>query len=257
MQLKDKVVLITGASSGIGEALSLRMAKEHCKLVLLARRKEKLTKILRLVQKDCKAIAVKCDVTKENEVKAAIKQIHKNFGEIDLAILNAGVSTEHGKEVLDDARKIIETNLFGAIHFIQELVPIFKEKKGGTIAGVSSLVDNRGYPSAGFYCASKAGLTRMLESLRIDLKRHNINVITIKPGFVETEMTMHKKTKPFVIKANEAAEIIVTGLKKDKKLIQFPKRAVVMIKIVGLTPKFLFDTIINGIIRRKKKETIQ
>ncbi len=244
MNLKDKVILITGASGGIGRELAKVLAKEECKIVLLARRGPELISIeseLKLINPD--VFAMKCDVSSRQNVKAVVHLSRELFKKIDIAILNAGVSFKTDPNNFDStlAEEIFDTNVLGVIYFFEELIPEFK-KNGGMFVGISSLADGRGFPKSGLYCASKAAVTLFLESQRIELKPFNIKVLTVKPGFVRTAMTAKNEFKmPFLMDAEKAAKIILKGIKKEKRIIQFPWQTVLGAKILKLMPDFLFD----------------
>ncbi len=121
------------------------------------------------------------------------------------------------------------------------LLPDFIKNKEGLLAGVSSLADNRAYGTT-FYNASKAALTIFLEGLRLDMKKHNVQVLTVKPGFVKTPMTDQNNFKmPFLLSAEDAADIILKGIEKEKKIIQFPFATVLLTRIVGLLPLSVYE----------------
>ncbi|MCL6096997.1 MAG: SDR family NAD(P)-dependent oxidoreductase, partial [Bacteroidetes bacterium] len=133
-------------------------------------------------------------------------------------------------------------NVLGIIYWIEQLLPEFLQRKNGTIVGVSSLADNRGYSCSGFYCASKAAVTNYLEGLCVELKPHGIKVVTVKPGFVKTPMTDQNKFKmPMLMSPEKAASKILTGIKKEKRVIQFPLPMVLLTRIVGLIPGRLYE----------------
>lgn len=257
MDLTGKTVLITGASSGIGKALALKLAKEKCNLILIARRKEKLTEIENEIgDNSVKILSVKCDVSRKEEVISSYKKMKQSFPQIDIAILNAGISRTITPENFnsDLAHEAYGVNLFGIIYWVELLMPEFIKRKNGTIVGVSSLADNRGYSGSGFYSSSKAAVTNFLEGLRSDLRRHNIKVVTLKPGFVKTDMTSDNKYfMPFILSPESAAKIIVKGLKKEKRLIQFPLRLVLLTKIVGAIPSGIYEYFLFKLSKRHGK----
>ena len=114
--------------------------------------------------------------------------------------------------------------------------------KNGIIVGVSSLADHRGFSGSGFYCASKSAASIYLEGLRVELKPYNIKVITVKPGFVKTPMTDQNKFKmPLLMPAEKAADIIIAGIEKEKRIIQFPLPMVLLTRLVGLIPGGLYE----------------
>jgi NAD(P)-dependent dehydrogenase (short-subunit alcohol dehydrogenase family) len=222
MNLENKVVLITGASSGIGKAIALQLLKENCKVILLARRIELLEELinplpitnhpLRERSEASQPLIIKCDVGKKNEVVSAYKMIKEKFGGVDIAILNSGAGHTVTVDNYDSrfAEDTFGANFFGIIYWVEQFLPDFVKKKSGMIVGVSSLADNRGFSGSGFYCASKSAASIYLEGLRVELKMHGIKVITVKPGFVKTPMTAQNKFKmPFLMEPEQAAHIII------------------------------------------------
>lgn len=255
MIFSNKNILITGASSGIGKALIRFFANDNCTLILLARRIEILNKIKNeFVDSSCKIFPFKCDVTNKIEVVETLNKIKSEVGKIDIAILNAGISERlsllNSNSLI--AEQIINTNFLSIVHFIENLLQDFIERKNGAIVGVSSLADVRGFPKSGIYCASKSALSTYLESLRVELKSFNIKVITVRPGFIKTPMTDKNEFKmPFLMNVNKAAKIIHNGIKKEKKIIQFPFVMVLLTNILKIFPNFLFDRLIKINLKQK------
>ncbi|MHB8905617.1 MAG: SDR family NAD(P)-dependent oxidoreductase [Melioribacteraceae bacterium] len=245
MNFENKVILVTGASSGIGKAIAAQLLKENCNLILVARRTEVMEKLIsQSPRNNNQSLIIKCDVSKKEEVVSAYKIIEEKFGGVDAAILNSGVGhtvTVNNYNSLY-AEEIFGVNVLGMIYWIEQLLPGFVKKKSGMIAGVSSLADNRGFSGSGFYCASKAAASIYLEGLRVELKRYGIKVITVKPGFVKTPMTAQNNFKmPFLMEPDKAAHIIIDGIKKEKRIIQFPWQMVLLTRIVGLIPGSIYE----------------
>jgi len=247
MELTNKNIIITGASSGIGLELAKEIAKEKCSLALLGRRTELMEKLAYdLSETGSRVIAVKCDVTNKAEVINAFNYAKNCFGGIDIAILNSGVSKLIKAESFnaDDAGNIINVNVLGMMYCVECLLPDFIKDNKGVIVGVSSLADGRGFPRSGIYCASKAAASIFLESLRAELKKYNIKVLTVKPGFVKTPMTSKNNfSMPFLMNPDKAAKIILSGIKSEKRIIQFPFATVLGAKILRLLPNPLFEYI--------------
>ena len=245
MDFKNKTVVLTGASSGIGYSLAKLLPKENCSIALLSRRENKLNDLLNdLKTSGVQVRAYKCDVGTSDEVRNIFSQVLNDFGKIDIAILNAGASSraDVSKYSSSTAKEIFEANTFGIINCVEQLLPDFMKRKEGVIIGVSSLAESRGFPKSGFYNASKAAATLLLESLRIELKPYNIKVMIVKPGFVKTPMTdKNEFHMPFLMDADKAAKIILNGIKKEKKIIQFPFTTVIGSKIVKFMPDWMFD----------------
>ena len=246
MNFKNSVILITGASSGIGYQLVKDLALEGAKLALLSRRIELLDSLANDLKDQTIIHNYRFDVTNKVEVAETISKVKKDFGRIDIAILNSGVAFR--SSVLDykseEAEKTFNTNVLGAVYCIEQLLPDFISEKRGAIVGISSLGDGKGFPKSGFYSASKAAFTILLESLRIELKKYNVKVVTVKPGFVKTAMTDKNEFKmPFLMSVEEGSKIILDGLKKDKRIIEFPWQTTLGAKILRMMPTKWFEAI--------------
>ena len=246
MNFKGKVILISGATGGMGNALAQQLAKEECKLALFARREEKLRRTSEeITNKNTECIYKKCDVKNKQDVREAVEFTYKKFGRIDVAILSAGILVPNPIETFDSEiiKNSLEINFLGDMYFIEYLLPIMKDQRKGTIAAVSTLPDKRGVPGWGAYGGSKAALSWVMESLRAEAKqKYNINIITIKPGSVETPM-IDEYHRAGAVKSEKAAEYILNGIKKGKKVIQFPLSQVLMVRMTDLFPVFAYDLI--------------
>ena len=245
MKLQGNVVLISGASSGMGTALAKNFAKEHCKLVLCARREDKLKELADILKKETDCIYKTCDVKNKSDIDEAVRFAYKSFGRIDVAILAAGILVPNPIEVFDSSiiKDSMETNFLGDVYFIESLLPIMKKQKSGVIAAISTLPDKRGVPGWGAYGASKAAVSWMMESLRSEAKqKYNIDIITIKPGSVKTPM-IEGFYRPGAISAEQAADYITRGIKQGKKIIQFPLSQVLMIRMQDQFPVVVYDKI--------------
>jgi len=247
MNLNKKNIVLTGASSGIGLELAKKIAGENCNLALISRRIDIIEKLAAdLSNLDSKVIAVKCDIGNKDEVGAAFREVKKVFGSIDVAILNSGVSglISANEFNSDTAKYIIDVNVIGMMYCVEALLPDFIKDRKGMIVGVSSLADGRGFPRSGVYCASKAAASIFLESMRAELKNYNIKVLTVKPGFVKTPMTAKNNfDMPFLMNPDRAASIILSGIKREKRIIQFPLPTVIGAKILRLLPNRVFEFI--------------
>ena len=222
-----KNILITGASSGIGEALAKRYANADSRLLLLARNTEKLERVAKACeQKEAIVIIHSINITETEALQTLVTSIDAEFP-IDLVICNAGVTS-----VLDDKGNaeswstichVIDTNLYGVLATLNPLISELKKRKRGQIAIVSSLAAYYGMPITPVYCASKSALKGYGESLRGWLKQNGIKVSMIYPGFVKSDLSdKFTSDKPFMISPEKAADIIYTGIKKNKASISFP-----------------------------------
>lgn len=246
MRMENRTILITGASAGIGRAIALSLARMECRLFLTARRIELLEEIKNNPLNKAEIEIFKCDVSRKDEVSAAYERAKEKFGGVDIALLNAGtgspVYVENFKS--SDGEEAFGINFFGAVYWFEVLLKDFIERREGIIAGVSSLADNRAY-GATFYNPTKAALSIFLEGMRLDLRRYNIKVITVKPGFVDTYMTSKNKFKmPFLMTAEKAAGIIIRGIEKEKRIIQFPLPMVFLTRFLGRLPSGIYELLV-------------
>src|SRR5258708_8802269 len=209
MNWKNKTVLLTGASSGIGEALAVALAKKGATLGLLAGREELLAELAA----KCEAVGGEarifpCDVVDVDAVHAAAEKFRNEFGHIDIMIANAGIGG-NDKATRDyepaAVKKLIDVNLLGAVNAIHAVLPQMIERKSGHLVAISSLAGYRGLPKSAAYSASKAGMTAFFESVRLDNIKHNIDVTIIHPGLIRTPLTAGRaNTMPFLIELNDA-----------------------------------------------------
>lgn len=190
----DKVVVITGASEGIGAELARQLAAHNAKLVLASRRRE----ALELVAKDCEAkgartLIVPTDVSIEAECRALIEQAAKHFGAIDILVNNAGVSMHAAFEAIEDTdvyEKLMRINLMGSIWPTHAALAHVKQSRGQIVA-VSSLAGLVGVPERTTYCATKFAQSGFFEALRVELEPAGVNVCIVYPGVVATEIRRH------------------------------------------------------------------
>jgi short-subunit dehydrogenase len=233
--------VITGASSGIGQAIARELSKRGWELLLLARRVE-------MIENLANSQAVMCDVTDAEAVKSAVS------GAFDLAIANAGVSIRNHADgfSLADAEEVIRVNVLGMINLYAAVIPSMIERRSGRFAGVASLAGLRGLPSAAPYSASKAAMQAFLEASRVELAQFGVGVSIINPGFVTTEMTAKNKFRmPFLMNAERAARIIVDGLERGKRVIEFPRPMSLLMRAMRLAPDPLYDRMMRSAGRKR------
>lgn len=195
MKLKNKTVLITGATSGIGEATALTFANQNCNLIITGRRKERLTELKKLIvsKYKIKVLTLNFDVRKYSEVKKAINSLPMNFKKIDILINNAGLSRGLNKlqdGVLEDWEEMIDTNVKGLLYVTKEVLKIMLKNNSGHIINIGSIAGHEVYPAGNVYCASKHAVDALTKGLRMDLNGTDIRVSTIDPGLVETEFSI-------------------------------------------------------------------
>jgi len=186
-KLKGKVTIVTGASSGIGEATARILAKLGATVVLAARTGEKLRFLEReILAAGGRALAVKSDVTDELSVEAMVEQAVREFGSIDILVNNAGLGLTGRVAELraDDLRYLLELNLVGPLHCVQAVLPHMP--RGGRIINVSSVLGKRAVPKVGGYCATKFALNALSDALRVELADRDITVTSVHPGTTRT-----------------------------------------------------------------------
>lgn len=257
MDFKNRIILITGASSGIGKELALLLSKERCKLVLIARRIEILNELKREIENNgSELFTIKCDVTDKAQVKNTVESVIKKFDHIDGAILNSGVSLNQSFANFNSsiAEQTFAVNYFGIVHFLNEILPLLKKQRSGFVAGVSSLADARGFPVSGFYCSSKAAVTSLLESLKAEYKPFNVKIISVHPGFIKTPMTdKNEFPMPFLMDVKKAGKLIIDNLKKEKSVIRFPWQMAFITSLLKRIPAPWFQYIANKRVSVRKK----
>jgi short-subunit dehydrogenase len=219
--------LIIGASSGIGAALARRLAREGYVLGLVARRKDKLAELRGELNKaagELRAFVYTHDVHNHAQVPDLLRRIVAELGGLDLVIYASGVNFPPGLESykFETDREMLEVNLVGAFAWLNPVAAMFQAAGAGSIVGISSVAGDRGRVGNPGYNASKAGFTSYLESLRNRLSRHGAHVLTVKAGFVKTDMLKAAQKVMFPISADKAADDIYAAIKRRKQQIYTP-----------------------------------
>lgn len=244
---QEKVVLITGASSGIGRALSLELGRRGARLGLLARRADMLAEIVAEVEgAGGSALALPSDVKDAESVREAAERLRAEFGHIDVLIANAGVGATTAALDLkaEDVAEVININLLGAVHSATAVVPEMVKRGEGQLVAISSLAAYRGLPKSAAYCASKAALSAFFESMRLDLKGTGVDVTIIHPGFIKTPLTAGRHAQmPYLMELDDATKKIVRAIEARKKSYAFPWQLASIVRAAMLMPNFLYDRI--------------
>ena len=245
--MKDKkVIWITGASSGIGRALSIKFANEGW-IVAASARRENLLQELNKINENIYSFPL--DVTSIDQCKTVFKNIVEKFKNIEISIFGTGIHDPKSEKEfnLEKIRKIMEVNYFGTMNSINSVYSYYNDRKSGQISIISSVAGYRGLPAAGAYCASKSALTSFAESLHFEMKRKNVRVSLVSPGFIKTPMTDQNDFPMPMIKSPEfAAEQIYIGLiKKNGFEIHFPKIFTFFLKFLRILPNSIYFKLVE------------
>ncbi len=239
--------IIIGASTGLGAVLADRLAHEGYSLALLSRNQEKLEAVCDRINQSVgqpRVFPYVHDVCEYEKVSALLRRVVADLGGLDLVIYNAGVNYPPGgmdKYNFENDRQMIEINLLGAMAWLNPVGEMFQSARAGQIVGISSVAGDRGRVGNPGYNTSKAGLTTYLEALRNRLTRRGVNVLTVKPGFMKTEMVKAAQgATPFMIPPEKAAEDIWKAIQKRKQVIYTPSLWRWIMLAIQHTPSFIF-----------------
>ena len=245
---KNKVIFLTGASSGIGEGLAIALAKRGAVLGLVARRGD----LLRDLANRCelaggKARVFACDVTDARALQDAANKLRDEFGHIDVLIANAGIGGNNAEtRALEPAavKKVIDINLVGAANAVYAVLPDMLKRGSGHLVAISSLAGFRGLPKSAAYSASKAGMTAFFESVRLDVQHKGIDVTIIQPGFIKTPLTSGRQSKmPYLMELDDAIPYFIRAIEKKKKFAAFPWQLATLVRAGRMFPAWIYDRI--------------
>ena len=252
-------ILITGASSGIGKELALLYIAKGHKVALLARRLPLLEEIKESIPSPLKENVrlYQCDVTRKEAVQKTLSHCIEKMGKIDCVIANSGVSHSSPGDELDSKlyEKTHQVNFMGAVYTFEAIIPHMIEMKTGHLVSISSLASFRGLPEAGAYCSSKAALSALTESLRLDLKKHGISVSLINPGFIKSPMTQQNLYyMPQLLSTKIGALKIYRAIERKKTIYSFPIPFAWLVKWLRFLPPCIYDFLLKN--RKNKKQTL-
>jgi 3-hydroxy acid dehydrogenase/malonic semialdehyde reductase len=231
--MSRRIALITGATSGIGEATSKLLARNGFDLILCGRRSERLVTLAKELAAEARTITLSFDVSDRTGVENAIRSLGKNWTDIDVLINNAG--NAHGLEPIQagnyqDWDAMIDINVKGLLYVTREVLPGMVRRKAGHVINVGSIAGKEVYPNGNVYSASKAAVDSLTRGMRIDLNPHGVKVTAIHPGLVETEFSVvrfkgdekrakdvYKGIKPLV--ADDIADIILYTLTRPPHVV--------------------------------------
>lgn len=247
---EGRVVFLTGASSGLGEALAPLLARDGDRICVTARRAENLEALAgRIREAGGTALPLSLDVGDHDAVLAAFARCEAELGPVDLLICNAGIGdpTPVANFKAADVERIFRTNVLGVANCVEAVLPGMLERRAGHIVGVSSLAGYRGLPGTGAYASSKAALTNLLESLRVELRSYDVAVTTICPGFVKTPMTARNRfPMPFLMELEDAAQAMYEGIRARDTHVAFPWQLASIVKASRILPDALYDRALKG-----------
>ena len=251
--MSNKVIWITGASTGIGKALAIKFSKNGWKVAISARRLELLEEISK---KNENIFSFLLDVTNKDECSKVFSEIKNKFGQIDLCIFSTGTwDPKKEKEIdVEQIENVMKVNFFGTVNSIKSVEKYFKELGKGHISIVSSIAGYRGLPNSTGYGPSKSALNNLTESLYFDFKRYGVRVSLISPGFIKTPMTDKNDFKmPFLKTTEYAAEKIYNGLVNTNAFeIHFPKQLTIVLKILKILPNWLYLRLVGKLTKYQK-----
>jgi short-subunit dehydrogenase len=246
----NQVVIITGASSGIGWAVASLLGEQGANLGLIARRRDKLQELAAQIHaKGASAAIAPADVGNREQTTSAVAELIGRLGPPDLVIANAGVGVPTLLEPANvpAVEQMFRVNVLGMVYTFEAVLPLMLARGRGHLAGISSLASYKGLPGESGYCASKAAMNVYLEGLRIRLRGRGIDVTTICPGFVRTPMTaVNKFPMPGLMDADVAARRIVRALWRRKKVYDFPWHVATMTKLMAWLPDWCIARLMQG-----------
>jgi short-subunit dehydrogenase len=249
-------IFITGASSGIGEALAREFAARGATLGLVARRQEVLDALIEQLPGQHYSYPV--DVTDRDALIAAGRAFDKAVGGADIVIANAGISvgvkTEHYAD-LAEMERVFRTNVFAMASTFHAFITPMKSRGRGTLVGIGSVAGIRGLPGSEAYCASKSAVITYCESLRVEMKKAGVQVLTVNPGFIRTPLTAKNPYKmPFLMDAPDFARAAADAILAGKSYVVIPWQMGWVAKLLRLLPNALFDKLTG---KRKQKPRAQ
>lgn len=236
-------VFITGASSGIGAALAAEFARRGACVGLVARRREALDALATQLPGKHHAYAV--DVTDRDALISAARQFERASGGADIVVANAGISigvlTEHYEDLAAFA-DVLNTNVLALAYTFHPFIAPMRARQRGTLVGIASVAGIRGLPGSEAYCASKAATISYCESLRVELKRFGIRVVTIAPGFVRTPLTAKNPYRmPFLMAPDAFARAAVDAMLAGASYRVVPWQMAIVAKLLRALPNWAFD----------------
>jgi short-subunit dehydrogenase len=238
--------MITGASSGIGRGLAVGAARRGARVGLIARRAAVLDEVIGEIETNGgKALAVPADVQDAEGLRTAAGKLANELGPIETLIANAGIATTtHATKLASsEIANVIQINVLGAANSVAAVLPEMISRGSGHLVAISSLAAYRGLPKSAAYCASKAALSSLFESLRIDLMSSGVAVTTIHPGFIKTSLTAGRGRMPYLMELDYAVEKILSAIERGKRSYAFPWQLATIVRAGLVMPAAIYDWI--------------
>jgi len=241
-------VFITGASSGIGAALAAEFARRGATVGLVARRMDALDALIATLPG--RNFAYAADVTDKDALITAAQTFENDAGGADIVVANAGISvgvlTEHYED-LEAFKQVFDTNVLAVAHTFHPFIAKMRGHGRGRLVGIASVAGIRGLPGSEAYCASKAAAISYCESLRVELKRFGVHVVTIVPGFVRTPLTAKNPYRmPFLMEPDAFARAAVDAILQGVSYRVIPWQMGAVAKLLRLLPNWAFDKLMSN-----------
>lgn len=241
----SRVALITGASSGFGRGLAVRLARKGWSVGLAARRVDRLEEVAAQVEAaGGRAVVCPCDVADRDQVLAAAARCAEALGPVDLLFVSAGVDWGTRVTRLDGAEvaEVVRINFLGAVYAVEAVLPSMLERNAGHLVAVGSLAGYGGLPHTAAYSASKAALDKFFESLRLDLRATGVDATLVTPGYVKTDMTASNPfPMPFLMELDDALDRIEAAIDSRGRRVGFPFPLWIQVFLGQIVPRWLYD----------------
>ncbi len=252
------LVFITGASSGIGQALALRFHRAGYRLALVARRTSEVKTWASAEGISADSYEIySADVAVTDSIVAAGRDCIARQGVPDVVIANAGISVGMDTAVrgdIDVMARTFATNNIGMAATFQPFVDAMVQRRSGTLVGIGSVAGIRGLPGHGAYCASKAAVISYCESLRGEMRPHGVRVVTLSPGYIDTPLTRQNRYRmPFLMQAGDFADQAFRAIAAGVSYRVIPWQMGVVAKLLRLLPNGLFDALLAGRPRKRRQ----
>lgn len=257
-RFKDQVVIITGASSGIGRAAALEFAKQGAKTVLVSRSAETLNAVADEIREfNQEVLVIPTDVASSDQVGEMVHKVSKSYGRVDVLFNNAGssyVGRIDEENFIGNTRKMMEVDYFGTVYVTKEVLKVMKKQGSGHIMNMSSVVGRKAFPHFGGYSSAMHAISAFTDSLRQELSGSNINVSIIHPALTQTPLLDHVKPEdmppPFramtPITVESVAKAVINGVYYNQTRIILPYQPRILIALDAISPR-IGDLVVKGL----------